>query len=124
VLEDLFLWTPLPQEELEALYFESVQGIALDRAGQCPGYKLWLGNLSEHCTDLVLRRFLATRLQGAQCIGCNVQCRASSGQKYAVLTYGTWEEAEQVGWNLLQVATVHSSGNVVPMRVERYPRRR
>jgi len=72
VLEDLFQRTPLPEEEREALYFESVEGIALDREGRRAGYKLWLGDLSENCTDLPLRRFLATRIGGAHCIDCNV----------------------------------------------------
>jgi len=121
-LDDLFRQTPLPQEEKEALYWESVEGIAQDRRGRMPGYKLWLGDLSEHCTDLPLRRFLATRVRAGHCIDCNVQCRSTSGQRYAVLTYATREEAERVGWHLLEAATVHRSGNVVPMRVERYPR--
>jgi len=36
-LDDLFRQTRLPQEEKEALYWESVEGIAMDWRGRNPG---------------------------------------------------------------------------------------
>ena len=98
-----------------------MQGIAYDRSGQQPSFKLWVGDLSEQCTDHAPKRFLATRIQGAWCIDGNVQGRATCGRKYAITAYRIPEEGEAVGWNLLRVGTVHCSGNIIPMRVERYP---
>jgi hypothetical protein len=115
--------TGIPQSNIDQWFLAHVCPVPLDTQGRVQGYKLWIGDLSPHCTNQNFIEGITANIEGAILpTDVNVQHKAQSGAAYAIVTWATQAQAHMMAKALIAMGTAHTGlTDIIGMRVQRFP---